>query len=406
MPTPTVLSRRSTALALAALTACAPAASVPPSSSPSSTTAAPEQTTLLVRLGADTVGVEQYIRTGSRLDGTLLSRSPITTLSRYTVELGPDNAPTSAEYSLRRGDGTMVQGAMQSLSVRYWPDSVSLVGHRTNGDTVRTNPVRGLILPYINGAYGMFELALARLQSMGRDSATFSVVPLNFGVRNSTPMAVRKFRRDSVRINWFGSPLYARHDGRGRLLGLDGRQTTVKVQVDRVAPIDLDALGKSWTAREQVVGMAGPASTRDTARATLGSANLWVDYGRPALRGRDVWTNGVLGDSIWRTGANAATQLHSDVDLLIGGQVVPAGTYSLWTQANRDGYHLVVNKQAGQWGTEYHADRDLIRVPLRESSTAAPVERFTVTVEPGPGQSATLELAWGTKVLSVPISVR
>jgi hypothetical protein len=298
---------------------------------------------------------------------------------------------------------------MQSLSVRYGADSVTLIGHRATGDTTRVNPARGLLLPYLNGSYGMFELAIARLLASGRDSGTFSIVPLTFGVRNTTPMPVRLFKGDSVRINWFGGyPLYGRRDGQGHLIGLDGRQTTVKVRVDRVAPMDIDAIGRSWMGREQVVGMAGPASTRDTVRATLGGAKLWLDYGRPALRGRDVWTNGVLGDSIWRTGANAATQLHSDADLLIGGQPVPAGTYSLWTRATRDGYQLIVNRQSGQWGTEYHADRDLIHVPLRESVDPASAERFTMNIEPstGAGQSGTLSLAWGTKRLRVPIATR
>jgi len=52
--------------------------------------------------------------------------------------------------------------------------------------------------------------------------------------------------------------------------------------------------------------------------------------------------NGVLGDTIWRTGANAATQLRTDADITIGGAPVPAGTYSLWTHASpRGGYELM-----------------------------------------------------------------
>jgi hypothetical protein len=54
-----------------------------------------------------------------------------------------------------------------------------------------------------------------------------------------------------------------------------------------------------------------------TVQAAVGSAHLWIDYGRPALRGRDVWANGVLGDTLWRTGANAATQFRTDVDLVL-----------------------------------------------------------------------------------------
>jgi hypothetical protein len=295
---------------------------------------------------------------------------------------------------------------VQSLSIHFGRDSAQIVAHRATGDTTRANAVRGELQPFLNGSYGLLELALARLLATERDSTTVSIVPLSFNVRNTTPMAVRLYAGDSARIDWFGYPLKARHDGRGGLLGLDGRQTTVKVRVERVANVDLEALARGWSAREQTAGIAGPTSPRDTVRATIGKANVWVDYGRPALRGRDVWVNGVLGDTIWRTGANAATQLHSDADLLVGGQVVPAGTYTLWTQATGDGYHLIVNKQSGQWGTEYHAAQDLIRVPLRDTRSPSPAERFTIGFDPQGAGTAALTLAWGDKVLTVPVAAR
>lgn len=400
----TALNRHLVALALLPLAACAPAASTPaPAPIPAPPPAA---TTLLVRLGSDTVGIEQYTRTASRMEGVLVNRSPFTTISRYTVDLGPNSAPTNVEYSLRRGDGSVVQGAFPSLSMRYLGDSIRLVGHRASGDTVRVNVARGELQPYLNGSYGLFELALARLTATARDSASFALVPMSFAVRNTIPLPMKRYAGDSVLISWFGYPVYARHDGRGNLLGVDGRASTVKVRVDRVANTDLEALARSWSTRDQSAGPVGPASPRDTVKATVGRANLLVDYSRPSLRGRDVWVNGVLGDSIWRTGANAATQLRSDADLLIGGQPVPAGTYTLWTQANRDGYHLIVNKQIGQWGTEYRPDLDLIRVPLRETTSPSPTERFTIGIDPQSTGSGVLTLAWGNKVLTVPVAAR
>ena len=361
-------------------------------------------TTLLVRLGNDTLAVEQYTRTATRMEGVLAQRSPFTTIARYSVELGPNAVPTRAEYSLRRGDGSPITGATQSLSVRYGADSVTFVAHRAVGDTSRTAAVRGTLLPYVNGSYGLFELAIARLRLSGRDSLEFGIVPLNFNVRGSTPLAVKITGTDAARIDWFGYPLFARFDSRSRLLGLDGSQTTVKVRVDRVGAMNLDSLGAAWTTRDQTAGPAGQVSSRDTARVTVGAAHVWVDYGRPALRGRAVWTNGVLGDTLWRTGANAATQLVTDAAITIGGTPIPAGTYSLWTAAGA-GYRLVVNKQHGQWGTEYHPDQDLARIPLREREVSPSVERFTIAFDPQ-GNAAVLTLTWGDKQLSVPITAQ
>jgi hypothetical protein len=387
-------------IALVLLAACSAAVPAPAVPIPNT------YTTLLVRLGADTIAMEQYTRTPNRMEGVLVQRSPFTTIARYSVELTTSGAPTRAEYSLRRGDGSQITGNPQSLSVRYGTDSVTMVGHRGNGDTTRVAPAHGLLLPYVNGSYGLYELAIARLRNAGRDSAEFAIVPLNFNVRGTSALAVKATAPNTVRINWFGFPLMIEHDGHADITLVDGSRTTVKVRGERVATADLDTIARQWTARDQAAGALGNVSTRDTARATIGNAHVWVDYGRPSLRGRDVWVNGVLGDTIWRTGANAATQLRTDTDLAIGGTTVPAGLYSLWTSAGPGGYQLIVNRQAGQWGTEYHPDRDLARIPLRESTVAAPVERFTVAIEPQGSQAGVLTLTWGTKQLSVPVTAK
>jgi hypothetical protein len=358
--------------------------------------------TLLVRLGDDTLGVEQYTRTGSRMQGVLVQRVPFTTVAHYNVELGTGVVPERAEYTLRRGNGEPVAGSTQSLSMAFATDSVTFTAHRAAGDTTRTAAAHGALIPYLNGSYGLFELAIARLRASGRDSMQFGIVPLNFNVRGSSPLPIRIVGTDAARITWFGSPLFARFDSRDRLIGLDGSQTTVKVRVDRVSAVNMDSLGRAWAARDSSAGTVGQVSTRDTARATIGNAHVWVDYGRPALRGRDVWANGVLGDTLWRTGANAATQLGTDADIIIGGVTIPAGIYSLWT-ATTGGYHLVVNTQHGQWGTEYDRAQDLVRIPLEESATSPPVERFTIGFTPE-GSATLLTLAWGDKRLSVPVT--
>ena len=387
------------ALALVALPGCTPSStSTPLPASPAGAT------TLLVRLGDDTLAVEQYTRSGSRMEGVLVQRTPFTTMAHYSVELGAGNVPRRADYTLRRGNGAMVAGASQSLSVAFRADSVSFTAHRATGDTTRTAAVSGSLLPYLNGSYALFELAIARLRASGRDSMQFGIIPLNFNVRGTTPLPVKIVGPDAARISWFGFPLFARFDNRGKLIGLDGTQTTVKVRVDRVAAMNLDSLGHAWAQRDSASGPVGQVSTRDTVRATIGTAHVWVDYGRPGLHGRNVWANGVLGDTLWRTGANAATQLGTDADIVIGGATVPAGIYSLWTSTT-GGYQLVVNRQHGQWGTEYDRAQDLVRIPLHESSLPSPVERFTIDLQPH-GNETMLTMDWGTKRLSVPVTAK
>ncbi|HEX8433257.1 MAG TPA: DUF2911 domain-containing protein [Longimicrobium sp.] len=147
-----------------------------------------------------------------------------------------------------------------------------------------------------------------------------------------------------------------------------------------------------------------PLSPRDTARLTLeGGKKVYVDYGRPSMRGRRIMGELVPYGRVWRTGANAATTLVTETDLRIGNAVVPRGTYTLYTLPTAGEWMLIVNRQTGQWGTQYDASRDLVRIPLRKAAVTRPVEKFTITMERGTAGAATLAIAWENTRLSVPL---
>jgi hypothetical protein len=148
------------------------------------------------------------------------------------------------------------------------------------------------------------------------------------------------------------------------------------------------------------------ASPRDTARGTIGPAHLLVDYGRPSKRGREVFGGLVPWGEVWRTGANAATTFVTDRDLTIGGTAVPTGTYTVYTVPQKSGpWLLVVNRQNGQWGTEYHQDKDLARIPMTAHPVSPSVEQFAIRIVPQ-GAGGALQLVWDTTEASVPITVR
>ena len=149
-----------------------------------------------------------------------------------------------------------------------------------------------------------------------------------------------------------------------------------------------------------------PLSPRDTVYFDAGSGRrVYVDYGRPSMRGRKIMGELVPFGRVWRTGANAATTLVTDVDLQIGGAAVPRGTYTLYTIPSPGGWTLIVNKQTGQWGTQYEQARDLVRIPMQVSTLREPVEQFTVLLEPGRGGTHTLALQWERTRAHVPFRV-
>jgi hypothetical protein len=145
---------------------------------------------------------------------------------------------------------------------------------------------------------------------------------------------------------------------------------------------------------------------------TRGAAALKVviDYGQPFARGRAVEGNLIPAGQVWRTGANGATSLVTEANLQIGNVSVPKGSYtlySLWTPGS--GMQLIINKQTGQWGTEYKQDMDLGRVAMTAKTLAESRDAFVITLEPAPAgngpATATLRMTWGRTEFSVPVTV-
>jgi hypothetical protein len=129
-----------------------------------------------------------------------------------------------------------------------------------------------------------------------------------------------------------------------------------------------------------------------------------IDYSRPSMRGRKIFGGLVPYGQIWRTGANAATSLKTDVNLTIGGAAVPAGSYTLYTIPGETGWKLIINKQTGQWGTDYDEKQDLARVDMKVTGNATPTEQFTISLDKTGGNSATLKLDWANTTASVPVN--
>ncbi|HET9635810.1 MAG TPA: DUF2911 domain-containing protein [Gemmatimonadaceae bacterium] len=140
-----------------------------------------------------------------------------------------------------------------------------------------------------------------------------------------------------------------------------------------------------------------------------GPARIEIDWGQPHLRGRNVigMPGVVPWDSVWRTGANMATQLTTEVDLTLGNAFIPRGIYTLFTLPSRNGWKLIVSKQTLQWGTDYDPSQDLARIDLRARTMAEPIESLTFWLVPAVENTQSrafphgvLKFAWGNTELS------
>lgn len=159
------------------------------------------------------------------------------------------------------------------------------------------------------------------------------------------------------------------------------------------------ALGGAWL----VWGQGGQrVSPREKVTAVLGGKTITIEYGRPYKKGREIFGGLVPYGKIWRTGADEATKLTTEGDLMVGSLHVPKGSYSLFTIPEPDGWTLVLNKEADQWGAyKYQESKDLGRVKMAVKKADAPVEQLTITISSQGGGKGTLSIAWDTTVASI-----
>jgi Protein of unknown function (DUF2911) len=151
------------------------------------------------------------------------------------------------------------------------------------------------------------------------------------------------------------------------------------------------------------IGAQQRPSPAGTAEVTLKGQTISIHYSRPSMRGRKIMGELVPFGQVWRTGANDATELTTPVDLTVGGANVPAGKYSLYSLVGEHDWKLIVNKQTGQSGTEYHADQDLVRVDMRAGKTSASVEQFTISWNKTGEAAADLIFEWESTRVSVSV---
>jgi len=142
-------------------------------------------------------------------------------------------------------------------------------------------------------------------------------------------------------------------------------------------------------------------SPHDTADVTLKGKKITIEYGRPYLKGRKVGQELAPYGKVWRTGADEATALNTEIDLNIGGVKVPAGKYTLYTLPSEGTWKLIINKQTGQWGTKYDESQDLARVDMKKNALPQSVEQFTISFDKKNENTANLNLDWENTRVSV-----
>lgn len=140
-------------------------------------------------------------------------------------------------------------------------------------------------------------------------------------------------------------------------------------------------------------------SKNGRAEGSLDGVGIVIEYGRPNANGRTIWGGLVPYGQVWRTGADEATTITFDSDVLVEGTAVPAGTYALFTIPGEEETTVVLNSVADQWGAfGYEADKNVASVTVANEPIDH-VETFTITVGDGG-----VSLAWADRALALDVS--
>ena len=366
--------------------------------------------TFVSTLGSDTIQIERYTRTGDKLEGDIVRRAPRVQVVHYVADLATGRVKGMSVSTRRYGADAATAPVFSMVALLADTTASVEVQRAGRADTANsgTRAFKGRAVPAVPGippSIGMYEQALI-LNPPARDTVVVNLVGAGLGP-NPTLRLFRRSRDTLVFTSSFspGWNEIVTVDASGRIQSLDGSATTVKAVTRRVASLDFDGLVKAWGTYEAAHGPAGAMSPPDTVRATIGAASIEIAYSRPSKRGRAIFGNVVPLDSVWRTGANAATMFTTSADLIIGNTPVPAGKYTLWTIPSKTGAKLIINSQTGQWGTEYDMSKDFARIAISQSTLAKPVEEFTFAIVPQ-GSGGVIRYSWDDREFSVPFRVK
>jgi len=379
----------------------------------------PERYGFVALLGNDTVAVERISRSATRLVTDGVDRWPFVRRRHTEFDLADDGTIRHMLMDVRTPNGRSPTERGRRITADFSKNAVKITVRDSSGVRDTSFTTGGAItVPHVSMMYSVIELeiaaALRRAAATGLapgDSVMFRQfypdrdVGPSFALHRGFvhPQAGGKVE---LRHDWLSGTGDVTVDSSGRMLTYSGMRSTFQVAVVRTTTLpDVESIGDRLAAAERRTGLS-QLSVRDTARASIAAATFSVDYGRPLVRGRRLLGNVISYDHVWRTGANAATQFTNSAPITLAVLSLPAGTYTLWTVPHVSGVDLIVNRQTGQWGTEYSRAQDLGRVRMKTDSVAPPVEKFTISIEPSDARHGILAMVWGTFRWTAPFVVQ
>lgn len=145
-------------------------------------------------------------------------------------------------------------------------------------------------------------------------------------------------------------------------------------------------------------------SPTTTVKQDFALSSVELNYSRPAMKGRKIFGDLVPYGKVWRTGANGATVLTFNDEVIIGDKTIPAGKYGLLTIPGETEWTIILSKQLDVTSpAAYKEDQDFVRVKVKPMTMPAPIESFMIAFDDIKPTSMEMDILWDKTVVIVPI---
>lgn len=129
-----------------------------------------------------------------------------------------------------------------------------------------------------------------------------------------------------------------------------------------------------------VIGQEKRASPLVQKSQIVKNVQVTIQYSQTSMRGRTIFGDLVPFDQVWRTGANEATVVEFNKSVILNGEPLKAGKYSLFTVPGEKKWTVIINRIWNQWGSyNYDQAKDVLRFEV-ESRYTEKQEKLKINV--------------------------
>lgn len=150
-----------------------------------------------------------------------------------------------------------------------------------------------------------------------------------------------------------------------------------------------------------------PLSPHTSTMAMFGDAHVHIDYSSPGVRGRIIFGGLLAYDQVWQAGAHMATWIETNEDLVIDGQILPAGKYGFFTIPSKEEWTIMFNKNWQQHGKdEYDPNDDVLRFKIKPIEMEESTEHLVYKIDKVNDVNGILSLTWEKIKIEFPFEVK